>query len=152
MAKLDWTKASQAAPDPARVQRVNDFVEPDPVIIRVTNLTREEKKQLAAKQRNRGKLRSNKKVTAKAKAQPAKSKETLKKPKLTDEEKLLAAEARAKQKAEHHQRYLAKALRQREAMEAKKKSHLQVWAEKLPGLGDDRETLHQTWRADLLPV
>lgn len=49
MSKLDWSKAGIYEPDPARAQRVDDFVEPDRVIVDVRDLTASERARRAAR-------------------------------------------------------------------------------------------------------
>lgn len=159
MSRLDWAKGGLYEPDPARAQQYRDFVEPDRVITVIRDLTPEEKRELARREGRRRRAHRRKGPSAK-KAQPvkkaapvkAKQKQIEKKP-LTPEEKLAKAwaasraEARRAAKAEA---YLNKVRRQKAAMAAKKKTHLEAWAEKQQGLRADRESLHRVWRAKLL--
>lgn len=149
MAKLDWDKASMREADPARTQRTHDFVEPDRVIISVRNLTPTELKQLAAERKQRSQRKSAKRKAALKAKSPAKVSKK-QKPEISEEEKRLAAEARQIAKAERNQRNLARAEAQRMEMAAKKKTHLQAWAEKQKVVQIDREALREKWRADLL--
>lgn len=50
MTKLDWRKAKTHEVDPARQQPMEDFVEPDPVIVSVTPVTRKELSKHLAKE------------------------------------------------------------------------------------------------------
>jgi hypothetical protein len=65
MSKLDWSKAKLYEADPARLQRMNDFVEPDPVVISVRDLTPNERKKIAQKQTRLGKARAKLKAAFK---------------------------------------------------------------------------------------
>ena len=152
MAKLDWGKASQREADPARAQRVHDFVEPDRVIVSVTNLTRAERKKIAAEQarlREKARMRKSKAAAAR-KAPPAKKSTKEIATLLSEEEKRLGSEAKRAAKVAHQQRYLAKAQRQLAEMSSKLRTHLQAWADKQAGLRDDRVALRQGWRDRLL--
>lgn len=153
MAKLDWSKAPLRDADPARAQRVRDFVEPDRVIISVTELTKQEKKQLAAKLAHRKARRQQ--AIPKAKRKPEQGKLVGAKPDRAEretraEERRVAGATKAIAKAEHQRRYLAKAAQRQADMEAKKKSHLDAWVEGQDGLQADRENLHRSWRSTLL--
>lgn len=149
MTKFDWSKAKTYQADPARVQRVHDFVEPDSTIISVRDLTPSEKKRIARKQSRRGKARA--KLKALLKRKPKRKVKAKPEPKkVTDEGKKLAAEARRVGQAEHQQRYLAKTHQQLATAKAKKKSHLEAWVEKQTVVQTDRATLNQEWRAKLL--
>ena|GEM_PF-6492102 len=164
MSRLDWAKGGLYEPDPARAQQYRDFVEPDRVITVIRDLTPEEKRELARREARRRQAHRRKRSSAK-KAKPikkpalvkAKQKQIDKKP-LTPEESLAAevrrvarAERRRAAKAALHQQYLSKARRQQAVMAAKKKTHLEAWAEKQQGVRADRESLHRVWRAKLLP-
>lgn len=148
MSKLDWSKAGSYEPDPARVQRVDDFVEPDRIVVSVRDLTAREKKKLARQQSRRGKARTKLKAALQRKSQAAKVK--LPRREVSEKDKLLAAESRRIAKAEYHQRHIAKTRRELAAAAAKKKSHLEAWVEKQSGLRSDRKTLSQVWRAGML--
>lgn len=148
MSKLDWSKAKTRSADPARVQRTNDFVEPDRVTISVTKLTAKEKKNIARKQSRRGRLSS--KLKAALARRPKVSKAQPEPVTISKEEKRVAKEARRIAKAQHNARYRDEAKQREAAMPAKKKSHLQAWTEKVKGLRENRETLRQSWRDQLL--
>ena len=49
MTKVDWRKARTHEPDPARQQPMEDFVEPDRVIVAVTPIGRKELEKHRAK-------------------------------------------------------------------------------------------------------
>lgn len=145
MSKLDWSKANRHEPDPARFQRANDFVEPDNIVVSVSDLTAEDRKLLRQYDSRGGKVRAKLKPASKRKPKPKRRK---KQP--TEEERLRAAEERRIAEAHHQERYLAKARRQLAEMAAKKKSHLSAWLEKRGRLPDDRKSLNETWRSKLL--
>lgn len=143
MSKLDWRKASLRESDPARAQQVRDFVEPDPVVIKIVELTPMEKRQQA-----RGLARLKRwKAIHNAKRKP-KSKPIEKQ--VSPEENRQAANARRLAYTEHHRRYLAKAESRRAAIASKKKTHLEAWVEDNEGLQTDRANLRRSWRSKLL--
>jgi len=72
MAKLDWSKGGLYQLDPAREQRVNDFVQPDPRPV-VRNLTNEKiKRRAEAKRLAQMRAENATKVAQAAVAPPAK--------------------------------------------------------------------------------
>jgi hypothetical protein len=56
VSKLDWSRAGIAQSDPARVQKVVDFVTPDNEVVSVRPLTRAELAEIKAEEQKRAKL------------------------------------------------------------------------------------------------
>lgn len=177
MAKLDWGKASLRELDPARIQRTADFVTPDQVV-KKTKLGKVKRKkaraapskppishtaafeaamrgylwlkslgQPEADKAPSAKKRATAKVTAKPKPAP---KVKPKEPRRVEKARRTETDAQREARAAHQERYDAKARKQQAAMAAKKKTHLQAWAEKQDGLRSDRAALHEKWRGLLL--
>lgn len=157
MTKLEWGRGY--TPDPARVRSVEDFSNPDNVIISVTPIKKKRKKLLSWEEWEEGKQRKKQAKEAARKAvadthRAAQIERSNKAKKAQSAEEVAAKQAtKAERRAAmlaHNERYLSKTKRQRQAIEKKKRSHLQHWVDGQEGLREERRTLLQRWKARLL--
>ena len=140
MSKLDWSRASERAFDPARYQQRADFLTPDEV------KKAKPKKRKPAKPPTPAQLR--KQAAHKARIKAIQDEKERKK----EAERKAKAEARRATFEEYMKtpEYAAKQAREAARPTAIKKSHLQVWVEEETGLCSDRESLRSQWREKLL--
>lgn len=159
MSKIDWSKDKREY-DPARVQRVDDFVEPDPVIISVTPLKPKERLSLARRLKSAvERARATQRKRAKKAANIA----------ATETQQAASAAKKAKQAERQARREAQRETRQRElaakiaaedawkqspeyaALKAAEDAHVEACArERRKALQAQREPLRQRWRDQLL--
>lgn len=172
MSRLDWSRASQRLLDPARYQRVTDFVTPDEVVTlgvkkrKRTRSANAERAAAAAHNKALIKRRRQKQPEVTTVLKKAKRRSPEERRALARQQKAAAAEKQRQKGIEQKERekarravfaaysrspeYAEKLALEKAAIAAKKKSHLQAWVEEETGLDTDRETLRQRWRVRLL--
>lgn len=149
MTKLDWSRGY--TPDPARVRDVVDFSSPDPVVVVSTKaLKKRRPKTWEQLEERKGRRQAHKQATKTKRAAPKQAKPKKAKDRLSEEDRLRAEAERKAKSAEHNERYLKNAARKERAMAAKKKSHLEAWAEMQGITGSNRLALRDRWRSTLL--
>lgn len=177
VSKLDWSRASERTPDPARYQRSDDFFTPDQTVKRkkrkiakppspeqlrkkaieearqkVLQEKRRQEKALAKaiereRQQKKAAAKAQRRALAKQQQMSAAERKRLKEV----ERKARAAERRAAFEVyAKTPEYAAKLARESAKMAEKKKTHLQVWVENETDLQSDRASMQQKWRKSLL--
>ncbi|MEG8223617.1 hypothetical protein OSJ57_23895 [Sphingomonas sp. HH69] len=161
MTNIDWRKASLATPDPARVQKDAQFLPPDPIVVRITDLTAKEKKKIAAFEKLREEARAREKAVAKArrlrqqtarkqekanaaiKAEKAAVAQKKRKELRVTRQRELASKIEAEEAWKRSPEYIA--IQQAEAAQREEADRLRREA-----LIAEREPLRQRWREQLL--
>lgn len=162
MSKLDWSRASERSPDPARYQRQNDFLSPDetvysggpkpsrrsPAQLQARAARKAQKKALKDKERHAKEAAKALKIKRQGENATAKAKQVAK----AKEYHCARAEARrvAFEDYKKTTKYAAEQAKEAARIAAKKKSHLQFWVENEIGLSADRDVLRKRWRDGLL--
>jgi hypothetical protein len=154
MAKLDWLKGGFYEADPARVQQVADFVTPDRKHLKLSELTKEQRQQLAASAKRRAEDRSRQKTAEREKRQAKQAAKQVAKAKRAAE---LAAHAEHRKHAQQKRaiRLAAEEARMRSpeyiaAQQAEQARLAQVAHEQKLVLLAEREVLRKGWRQRLL--
>ena len=160
MTKLDWSRAGVQSADPARVQRVADFVEPDQVETIVPWTPAEAAALQAMHERDvriAEKKRAAKFVALKAARKRKRATEKVKRAAEAEEQKLAVARASAREERlkELEIREAAKMARkpspqQLATQEAKEKRLAATEQRRVAALRREREPLRQLWREKLL--
>lgn len=156
MTKLNWGKGY--TPDPARVRSVEDFSNPDPVIIRETPLKRRRRPRGWGQLEQRKQRKKHAKLAALKAAADARQAAQIKQGEMARKaqspekiaERQAAKAARRAAWLAHNQRFARKAEEANRAIQKKKRSHLEAWAERQEGLCEKRHTLRERWKATLL--